>query len=132
MNSKKSIRADLGKILTGSVGNQTVGIVRGMVVPLLVTPARYGLWRIILLVWQYGTYLHLGSFAALNRELPGLLATGEHERLSRMRQTAFWGTMALTSLVAIGILAYSLTPAAGDDPQRLWALRISAFGLIAQ
>jgi len=49
-----------------------------------------------------------------------------------MRQTAFWGTMALTSLVAIGILAYSLTPAAGDDPQRLWALRISAFGLIAQ
>jgi O-antigen/teichoic acid export membrane protein len=103
-----------------------------MLIPLLVTPARYGLWRIVLLVWQYGAYLNLGSFALLNRELPGLLATGQQERLSQMRQTAFWGTMAVASLVAIGIVTYSLIPAAGDDPQRLWALRISAFGLIAQ
>jgi O-antigen/teichoic acid export membrane protein len=132
MSARRSIRSDLGKVLTGSIGGQAVGIARGMAVPLLVTPARYGLWRLILLAWQYGMYLHLGSFALLNRELPGLLAKGEHHQVSRMRQTAFWGTMSLASLVSLGIIVYSFTPVAGDDPQRLWTLRICAFGLIAQ
>jgi O-antigen/teichoic acid export membrane protein len=132
MSPRKRISSDLGKMLAGDLGGQILSVVRGLVVPLLVTPARYGLWRIMLLVWQYGVYLHLGSFALLNRELPGLLATGERGRLSKMRQTAFWGTMALSSLVAIGLVAFSLTPAAGSDPQQLWALRISAVGLVAQ
>ena len=49
---KTGIARDLGKVLAGDVGGQIVALVRGMVVPLLVTPASYGLWRILLLVWQ--------------------------------------------------------------------------------
>jgi len=132
MSPRKPIATDVGKVLAANFGGQIVGVVRGLVIPLLLTPARYGLWRIILLVWQYGAYLDVGSFALLNRELPGLLATGEEGRLSAMRQIAFWGTIALASLVAVGLVVFSLTPAAGSDPQQLWALRISAVGLVVQ
>ena len=68
---RKTIAGDLGKVLAGDVGGQIVALVRGVAVPLLITPARYGLWRILLLVWQYGVYLNLGSFELLNRDLPG-------------------------------------------------------------
>lgn len=128
----RRVASDLGKVLAGELGDQLVGLLRGMLIPLLVTPARYGLWRVILLVWQYGAYLHAGSFALLNRELPGLLAGREARRVSEMRQTAFWGTMALSTLVALGLIAFSLSSAAGTDPASLWALRLSAVGLIAQ
>jgi O-antigen/teichoic acid export membrane protein len=129
---KKSIVNDLGKVLAGNVGGQIIGLVRGLVVPLLVTPAGYGLWRILLLVWQYGVYLHLGSFALLNRDLPGFLAREAHGRVSEIRQTAFWGAMATASLVAIGLGVFSMTPASGADFGGAWALRISAIGLVAQ
>lgn len=132
MSERKPIASDLGKVLAGDVGGQIVGLVRGIAVPLMVTPARYGLWRILLLVWQYGVFLHLGSFALLNREIPGLLAVGENERASRMQQVAFWGAMAVSSLVALGLIAFSLTSAAGIDPMQRWALRISALGLVAE
>jgi len=129
---KTGIARDLGKVLTGDVGGQIVALVRGMVVPLLVTPARYGLWRILLLVWQYGLYLNLGSFELLNRDLPGFLAREEHGRFSTMRQAAFWGTMATSSIVAVGIIVFSVLPVSGTDLAQLWALRISAIGVIAQ
>ncbi len=127
-----AIARDVGKVLAGNVGSQIAAIARGIAIPMLVTPARYGLWRILLLVWQYGVYLHLGSFALLNRELPGLLAREAHERISAMRQIAFWGTMATSSLAAIGLIALSAMPALAADPQQAWALRISAVGLVAQ
>jgi len=129
---KKSIVSDLGKVLAGDAGGQIIGLVRGLVVPLLVTPAGYGLWRILLLVWQYGVYLHLGSFALLNRELPGFLARGARDRVLAVRRTALWGTMATASVAAIGIGVFSMTPAAGTDPGTVWALRIIGIGLIAQ
>jgi O-antigen/teichoic acid export membrane protein len=132
MTAKKSVTRDLGKVLAGNVGGQFVGLVRSAAVPLLVTPARYGLWRILLLVWQYGVYLNLGSFALLNRELPGLIALEDHSRVSVMRQTAFWGAMVVASLVAIALIVFSLFPVLGADPATVWALRISAVGLIAQ
>jgi hypothetical protein len=37
-----SIRSDLGKVLGGNLGTQTLGVLRGIVVPLLVTPALSG------------------------------------------------------------------------------------------
>jgi len=129
---RRPIATDVGKILAGNVGGQIIGLARGLAVPLLVTPARYGLWRILLLVWQYGMYLHLGSFALLNRDLPGLLARGERERASDMRRIAFWGTMVASSLAAIGLIVFSAIQAPGEDPARAWALRISAIGLVVQ
>lgn len=132
MGSRKSIRSDLGKVLGGNLGTQILGIVRGLVVPLVVSPTQFGLWRVILLVWQYGQYLHLGSFELLNREIPGLIATGERERLSRVRRISFWSTMALASLAGLAAVAFTFTPAAGGDPEQIWALRIIAFGLVAQ
>jgi len=127
-----AIARDVGKVLAGNVGAQAAAIVRGIAIPMLVTPARYGLWRILLLVWQYGVYLHLGSFALLNRDLPGLLARKEQGRASAMRQIAFWGTMATCSLAALGLIAFSAIPSLRADPEQAWALRISAIGLVAQ
>jgi len=63
------IRRHLGSVLAGNLGVQLVGLVRGILIPLLVTPPQYGMWRLVLIVWQYGAYMHLGSFALLNREL---------------------------------------------------------------
>ena len=132
MTSQNPITHDLGRVLAGDLAGQAIALVRGLVIPLIVTPARYGLWRILLIVWQYGAYLHLGSFALLNRELPSLFVAGEMGRVSEMRQIAFWGTMTVAFIVAIGLIVFSLSPAVGTDAELLWALRISAVGLLGQ
>jgi len=132
MISRKPVTHDLGRVLAGDFAGQAVALVRGLAIPLLVTPGRYGLWRILLVVWQYGAYLHLGSFALLNRELPSLFSTGETGRISELRRTAFWGTMAVASLAAIGLIVFSFSPAVAGDSGLIWALRISGLGLIAQ
>ena len=129
---RRSISGDVKRVLAGDAGDQLASIVRGMAVPLIVSPIQYGLWRIVLLVWQYGIYLHLGAFALLNREVPGQLALGEHAESKRIRQTAFWGTMAVAFAAAIGLVAYSLTGVPRANRELSWALRISAVGLVVQ
>jgi O-antigen/teichoic acid export membrane protein len=90
------------------------------------------MWRLVLVLWQYGAYLHLGSFALLNRELPGLLVKGERARLITIRQTAFWGTVAVTALVAASLLAFGIVGGATNRTERAWALGIVSVGLLAQ
>jgi O-antigen/teichoic acid export membrane protein len=128
----KSIRSDLSKLLTGNLGAQAIAILRGMIVPLLVSPNQFGFWRLVLLVWQYGLFLHGGSFSLLNRELPGMLSVGEHETASRMRQTGFWGSMLLAGVAAVMLVGFTFLPLAGEETDRLWALRLTAIGLMMQ
>jgi O-antigen/teichoic acid export membrane protein len=132
MRVRNVLRGNLSKVLAGDLGSQAVGILRGLIIPLLVAPAAYGLWRLVLLVWQYGVYLHVGTFALLNREQPGLLAIGDAQCSAKMRQTAFWGTMLVTGIAAFCVLMFSCLPIAGSDRAARWALRFAALGIVLQ
>lgn len=130
--SRPKILRDSGNVLVGSVGAQALAVARGLVIPILVTPVQYGLWRIVLLAWQYGLYLHAGSFALLNRELPGLRALDKLDEARRMRETAFWGTMAVSTMACLGLVAWSMRPSLHAAPETAWSIRITGLGLIAQ
>jgi len=105
-HGSQPVARDLSAVFASNAGTQLVAIVRSVSIPLIIAPALYGAWRLVLLVWQYGAYLHLGSFALLNRELPVLLDQSKRSQFVELRQTALWGTLTVAVISAFGVLTY--------------------------
>jgi O-antigen/teichoic acid export membrane protein len=119
-------------VLASNFGVQLVGVVRGFAIPFLVSPSQYGIWRLVLIVWQYGAYLHLGTFALLNREMPEMIVKGKQASLIPLRQTAFWGTMAVSAIVVGLLVTFNILIPETARPEQTWAMGIASVGLIAQ
>ncbi len=119
-------------VLGGTVGAQVIGVVKGLVLPLLVSPAQFGAWRVVQLIWQYGFYLHLGSFAIVNRELPGLLAGGRDAEAADERTNALWGTLAVTGLAALAVAGAALAGGSWLGEAGPFAIGLAAAGLLVQ
>jgi len=84
-----SIAKDSAKFLIGNFVVLFIGALRGLVFPKIVAPDDYGLWRLVFVAWQFGMFLHLGSFAYLNRELPGLIAVGKWKEVAEIQQMGY-------------------------------------------
>ena len=132
MSDKQQISRDSALLLVGTMAGQVIGLGRGLIVPQLVSPAQYGLWRLIKLIWQYGFYLHLGSMPTLNRELPGLAAKDRWDDYKRMRRTGLWGTLLVTVLGTCLGIGWTYTAWAPESTVELWAIRLAFLGIVAQ
>lgn len=127
----RSVLKDWLHVLAGTAGQQVIGTARAFVVPLLVTPAQYGIWRLVLLLWQYGMYLHCGAFSYLNRELPNLYETGATETARGLRRSALAGALVVTGIASLLVFAWSLFASDGAG-EYAWAVRLTALGLLVQ
>ncbi len=132
MSDRKKIARDSAYMLAGSLAGQAFGLLRGLIIPALFSPAQYGMWRNIKLIWQYGLYLHLGSMPTLNRELPGLAATERWEEHDRQRRAGLWGGLFVTTIAIALVLLATLGDWMPASPGDAWAVRIAVLGLLAQ
>jgi O-antigen/teichoic acid export membrane protein len=131
-NLNKRVLSDSVVTLAASVVGQVTSVVRGILIPLILGPISFGFWRVLLVIYQYGLFLHLGTFAYLNREMPGLEATGELQEAQRVRRACFWGTMSVALVAAILIGAASLLWEAPEVPWASWGLVLCGFALFTQ
>ena len=82
--------------------------VAGFLIARILGPLMYGVRNKFGLVTEYEAFLHLGTFDAVEREVPMLNARGEIDRAERTLDTAFTAAMGYASCVGAAALLASL------------------------
>lgn len=100
----------------------------GLVVLKWITPAEMGLWNGVTILAPYISFLQLGVFIALNRELPFLIGKGDKDRAIRQVKTAAVYAN-LISLIILVITIITLLNFYFEERNILYLLVILSFGL---
>lgn len=98
---------DLAVLAAGKYVSLLVMMVRGFVIPKLLDPSLFGIWKGLLIITDFSRVGHLGAVSALTREVPFHIGRGDHESLERVKNTAFSASVFSAIVVSTGILAAS-------------------------
>lgn len=93
---------------------QLISLVRGLIIIQVLSPALYGVWSIFKTFLQSSSYLSLGTYQAMLREVPFHEGQGEPESGQRVKQNALAWCLLLSSIAGIVTWIFSFTPAASD------------------
>jgi len=87
--SPKDIARDFAYMMVARGVALGVSFVRSLIVPGLLGPHFYGMWKTLGLIQTYAKFGDLGSRAALRREIPYYTGKSDPERLAAVRDVAF-------------------------------------------
>jgi len=83
-------------------------IIKALVIPKLVTPAAYGLWRSLTLVNQFSPYAQLGTYQTMTKEMPYLEGRGEWDKRVIIRNNTFYYNLSVSAFLGLGLLLCSI------------------------
>lgn len=101
----------LGNVLRIGGGQAVVyalNFLGAFLIPALLTPATFGIWRVFQLSLTYSPFLNLGFSHALDREATTLIATGRVGRYRRLMGVCISFSLLLPVLCAVGLLVAAL------------------------
>ena len=127
-----SFRSDFFKTFLGTGLADGLRIIRAFSLPVVVAPIAFGEWRMFLVVIQYSIFFHLGSFAFLNRELPGLLATNSASECKAIQSKSIGGTLFVSVLLSLGFIILTSTSFSAVFPSGLVSILFVSIALILQ
>jgi len=87
VSDRAKLVIDTGKMWFGVIVSQIIGVVRGLIVPRLLTPAQYGLIGALSLTNQYAQYLDIGFHPTMRREIPRLYGKGDTDGIESVKET---------------------------------------------
>jgi O-antigen/teichoic acid export membrane protein len=105
---KKKLLTDVILLFGNSLIGNFFGFLRALIIPKLFLPADYGLWRLFGMILGYSVHLQCGTYRAMTREVPILLAEDKHEEIGKVRQSALWFSLSLGGVVGLGCILYAL------------------------
>ncbi len=100
-----------GDFLNTFFGRQVatvVGILPTILVPVLLGPASYGVWKLLTAIENFSRVLHLGTVSALNRQVPYYEGRGDPERARTARGTALGMTILGGLVSSAGVIVAAL------------------------
>ncbi len=80
----------------------------GLVVIEWLSPESIGLWNSIYVILYYLSFLQLGMFNALNREMPFYLGQGKENLAKSLVATTQWHAIFLSTVIFIGTIVFSV------------------------
>lgn len=95
------------KILSARLIQIPLQIIMGLIIPKLVSPERYGLWRSLLLIKLYGNYSHMGTYQTMAVEMPYVAGKGEWETRKRICNNTFYYNLFISLFIGIGLILIS-------------------------
>lgn len=101
------LKADHSVLLRYSIATTVVGVVgmlAGFIILRWIAPEQMGLWNSLLLVQTYASFVQLGVFNGLNRELPFRLGRGDKTAVELV-STAQSFSLVVTGLLIVGAIA---------------------------
>ena len=102
VNRRQSIIKDSTKFLSATVVAQAVGLVRGIILPVLFQPVQLGVWNLMNVILGYGANSHLGLLHGMNKTIPYLRGQNRTQKIEDVKNSIFWLNL-LLGLVASGI-----------------------------
>ncbi len=106
-SERRALFKDLAMLSTGKYISFLVMLVRGFVIPKLLDPTLFGVWRSLLIITDFSRVGHLGTISALTREVPFHLGKSDTKSLARIRNVGFTSSVLSAGLISSGILASS-------------------------
>jgi O-antigen/teichoic acid export membrane protein len=87
--SPRDVARDYAYVSVARVISLVIGFFRSLVIPGLLGPLSYGIWKALGLIQTYAQFGDLGTRAALKREIPFYTGKGDMARVAAARDTAF-------------------------------------------
>ena len=104
---KKNILSNSASLLFGRVVQMILQVFMGIIVPKLVAPLQYGLWRSLLLITQYNGFSNLGTYQAMSVELPYFRGKNNLEKHSDVKNNTFYFNVIISSFLAMVLIISS-------------------------
>lgn len=101
-NRKKLIK-DSSQFLAATIFAQGIGMMRGILMPLLFSPAQLGIWNLMGVIIGYGGNATVGLVHGMNKAIPLLRGQGNEEECEKIRCSVFW-MVPLVSILVVVIL----------------------------
>jgi O-antigen/teichoic acid export membrane protein len=115
----------IGALASGNLAGSLLGAVGGILVARLVEPELNGQFRLFTIPLMYLTFLHLGTFDGLSRQIPFFVGHDRPDQVERVASTAGAWSAGLTIIVACGFSLCALWGILHDN-------HIDAAGWISQ
>jgi len=102
INRRQTIIRDSTKFLSATVVAQAVGLVRGIILPVLFQPVQLGVWNLMNVILGYGANSHIGLLHGMNKTIPYLRGQNKTQKIADVKNSIFWLNL-LLGLCASGI-----------------------------
>ena len=132
MHSRKEILGNVIKYLFSTILSQSLLIFRGIIVPGLLGPTKYGVLSGLQLIPTWGNYLHLGVNYGLERETCLGISKGNLEDTRLFRSSAFRFVFIMSSLGAVVIWLFTFYQSEQYPIVILWGFRVFALVMFFQ
>ena len=110
--------------LNGQVVNQATSIIRGVILPNLLTPFHYGIIAMLSLVERYSVFTNLGVHTANLYQVPARRAVGDIEEAERIKNCIYSFSLLMGGLGVLLILFGTLSNAGRLSREMFWGLLI--------
>ena len=111
-----------------SMAYSAIQMLFGLVVLRWISPDEMGLWNGVTIIAPYVSFLQLGLFVALNRELPFLIGKGDRERAIKQVKTAALHAN-VVSVIILVVTSLALLYFYFKDEKVLYLWVMFSFGL---
>lgn len=113
----------IGQLFSVTLVSQVIGLVRGMILPVLFLPAQLGVWNFLNVLFGYGSCAHLGLLSGMVKLVPSHLATAEEAQAHLLEVSIFWCNITLGVILSVGAyVASHVVPAEFRSGLRILAI----------
>ena len=104
---KTKILKDSTSLLLGRLVQMFLQLINGLIIPKLISPIQFGLWRSIFMIYQYATFSNLGTYAAIGVEMPYLKGKGDLEKRRKINSNTFYFNIFISIFLGILLIVSS-------------------------
>jgi O-antigen/teichoic acid export membrane protein len=98
----------IGALANGNLAGSLLGAVGGILVARFVGPEVNGQFRLFTIPLMYMTFLHLGTFDGLNRQIPFFIGRDRPDHVEKLASAAGAWNLGMTIVIASGFLLCAL------------------------
>tara|TARA_B100001057_G_scaffold184276_1_gene184996 strand:+ start:9332 stop:10816 length:1485 start_codon:yes stop_codon:yes gene_type:complete len=104
---KKNILSNSASLLFSRVVQMILQVFMGIIIPKLVAPLQYGLWRSLLLITQYNGFSNLGTYQAMSIEIPYFRGKNNLDKYSDVKNNTFYFNVIISFFLAFVLIISS-------------------------
>lgn len=104
---KNKIFKDSSVLLFGRLVQMLLQLINGLLIPKLISPLKYGLWRSLFIIYQYATFSNLGTYAAIGVEMPYLQGKAEQIKKERIKNNTFYFNVFISLFLGLCLIISS-------------------------
>lgn len=123
-----------GSMFGGTILSNIFNFLRTFIIARVLGPALFGNWNILMVIFTYGNYSHLGFLDGMNKYIPLLRGKADLKNAEHIKDVTFWIVVLATATfcLVLVILALTVKQVATVMPFNLGLLILVAVIVLAQ